>query len=90
MPWKLQILAAVIGSPSASGQRLEKKQGAVSQSKVWISRRKTNQDESVTSLAMPLQQLMPNVTIVFDAATALAVINLARIEGVSVPWSARG
>jgi hypothetical protein len=25
--WKLQILATVIGSPSASGQRLEKKQG---------------------------------------------------------------
>jgi hypothetical protein len=37
----------------------------------WISRRKTNQDEeSVTSLAMPLRQLMPNVTVVFDAAIA--------------------
>jgi hypothetical protein len=32
--WELQILAAVIGSPSASGQRLEKKQGAISQSEV--------------------------------------------------------
>jgi hypothetical protein len=47
--WELQILAAIIGGPSASGQRLEKKQGPSASQK---SSRKTNQDESVTSLAM--------------------------------------
>jgi hypothetical protein len=51
--WELQILAAVIGCPSASGQRLKKKQGLSASQKCVDFETQTNQGESVTSLAMP-------------------------------------
>jgi hypothetical protein len=60
--------------PQRVESTLGEKTEAVSQSEMWISKRKVVGNPTrvrvVRALQWQLQQLMPNITVVFDAATA--------------------